>query len=276
MLGLRFARAGPGHGPASPGPAASSRHPAAAQAAARGRRGRREPLPGARGLRRGSPTSSSAHPDELDAFDVRPVAAAARPSRGAARPTAASVAPTERPPGRSRPCGSDACAALRTATARPRGARRHRTSAQPIRSTAIPVAALPSPTWPARRSRPPSPCPRAEAAAKFPAAEVADPARRHRDGQGGRPRTQLRERRRRDLRRRGRRSCEDDRAVDDRHGPASRASSRGIMSTSREPGLWEVDANLRPEGKDGALVRTLDSHVATTTAGRRAGSSRRC
>jgi len=29
-----------------------------------------------------------------------------------------------------------------------------------------------------------------------------------------------------------------------------------------EPPLWEVDANLRPEGKDGALVRTLDSHLA--------------
>ena len=32
------------------------------------------------------------------------------------------------------------------------------------------------------------------------------------------------------------------------------------MSTSREPGLWEVDANLRPEGKSGPLVRTLASH----------------
>ena len=29
-----------------------------------------------------------------------------------------------------------------------------------------------------------------------------------------------------------------------------------------EPPLWEVDANLRPEGKQGALVRTLDSHLA--------------
>lgn len=29
-----------------------------------------------------------------------------------------------------------------------------------------------------------------------------------------------------------------------------------------EPGLWEVDANLRPEGKAGALVRTLESHHA--------------
>ena len=37
---------------------------------------------------------------------------------------------------------------------------------------------------------------------------------------------------------------------------------RGIAELAVEPGLWEVDANLRPEGKDGALVRTLESHVA--------------
>lgn len=37
---------------------------------------------------------------------------------------------------------------------------------------------------------------------------------------------------------------------------------RGIHEPGIEPGLWEVDPNLRPEGKDGALVRTLESHVA--------------
>ena len=37
---------------------------------------------------------------------------------------------------------------------------------------------------------------------------------------------------------------------------------KGIGELALEPPLWEVDANLRPEGKDGALVRTLDSHVA--------------
>lgn len=37
---------------------------------------------------------------------------------------------------------------------------------------------------------------------------------------------------------------------------------RGIASPEIEPPLWEVDANLRPEGKQGALVRTLDSHIA--------------
>jgi len=37
---------------------------------------------------------------------------------------------------------------------------------------------------------------------------------------------------------------------------------RGINDLTIEPALWEVDANLRPEGKDGALVRTLESHIA--------------
>jgi glutamate-ammonia-ligase adenylyltransferase len=37
---------------------------------------------------------------------------------------------------------------------------------------------------------------------------------------------------------------------------------RGIYELATEPELWEVDANLRPEGKDGALVRTLESHLA--------------
>ncbi|QQD77489.1 bifunctional [glutamine synthetase] adenylyltransferase/[glutamine synthetase]-adenylyl-L-tyrosine phosphorylase [Curtobacterium sp. YC1] len=40
------------------------------------------------------------------------------------------------------------------------------------------------------------------------------------------------------------------------------AAMHVITDLAPEPGLWEVDANLRPEGKDGALVRTLDSHVA--------------
>ena len=37
---------------------------------------------------------------------------------------------------------------------------------------------------------------------------------------------------------------------------------RGISGIEVEPPLWEVDANLRPEGKQGALVRTLDSHLS--------------
>lgn len=38
--------------------------------------------------------------------------------------------------------------------------------------------------------------------------------------------------------------------------------SRAVSGTAREPSLWQVDANLRPEGKDGPLVRTLESHLA--------------
>jgi len=37
---------------------------------------------------------------------------------------------------------------------------------------------------------------------------------------------------------------------------------RGIDGAEIEPPLWEVDANLRPEGKQGALVRTLESHLS--------------
>lgn len=39
-------------------------------------------------------------------------------------------------------------------------------------------------------------------------------------------------------------------------------TARGIQEPGVEPPLWEVDANLRPEGKDGALVRTIESHRA--------------
>ena len=37
--------------------------------------------------------------------------------------------------------------------------------------------------------------------------------------------------------------------------------SRGVYSPGAEPALWEVDTNLRPEGRDGPLVRTLESHL---------------
>jgi glutamate-ammonia-ligase adenylyltransferase len=33
-----------------------------------------------------------------------------------------------------------------------------------------------------------------------------------------------------------------------------------LSEADTEPGLWQVDANLRPEGKSGALVRTLEAH----------------
>ncbi len=38
-------------------------------------------------------------------------------------------------------------------------------------------------------------------------------------------------------------------------------ASRAITAPAAEPALWEVDANLRPEGKDGSLSRSLDSHI---------------
>ncbi|QAY74088.1 bifunctional [glutamine synthetase] adenylyltransferase/[glutamine synthetase]-adenylyl-L-tyrosine phosphorylase [Agromyces protaetiae] len=38
-------------------------------------------------------------------------------------------------------------------------------------------------------------------------------------------------------------------------------TQRIIGEAGIEPPLWEVDPNLRPEGKDGALVRTLESHL---------------
>jgi glutamate-ammonia-ligase adenylyltransferase len=37
---------------------------------------------------------------------------------------------------------------------------------------------------------------------------------------------------------------------------------RGLNQPSLEPELWEVDPNLRPEGKSGALVRSRESHIA--------------
>ncbi|MHC6177061.1 bifunctional [glutamine synthetase] adenylyltransferase/[glutamine synthetase]-adenylyl-L-tyrosine phosphorylase [Glutamicibacter sp. X7] len=39
-------------------------------------------------------------------------------------------------------------------------------------------------------------------------------------------------------------------------------AAKAIMAPGPEPMLWEVDANLRPEGKDGVLSRTLSSHEA--------------
>lgn len=47
-----------------------------------------------------------------------------------------------------------------------------------------------------------------------------------------------------------------------RSGTALAAHLASICSgTGAEPPLWTLDAALRPEGKDGALVRTLESHL---------------
>ncbi len=54
---------------------------------------------------------------------------------------------------------------------------------------------------------------------------------------------------------------------DSRHDPIPVATRLAITmmrvldDTDVEPALWQVDANLRPEGRNGALVRTLGSHV---------------
>ncbi|HWS52335.1 MAG TPA: bifunctional [glutamine synthetase] adenylyltransferase/[glutamine synthetase]-adenylyl-L-tyrosine phosphorylase [Microbacterium sp.] len=42
----------------------------------------------------------------------------------------------------------------------------------------------------------------------------------------------------------------------------ARETMRGLSGIEVEPPLWEVDAALRPEGKQGALVRSLASHLA--------------
>lgn len=61
------------------------------------------------------------------------------------------------------------------------------------------------------------------------------------------------------------RSCnpeiEQNRAVEVATKLATRMM-RAMDGQASEPALWQVDPNLRPEGKSGALVRTLESHVA--------------
>lgn len=42
----------------------------------------------------------------------------------------------------------------------------------------------------------------------------------------------------------------------------AQSMTRILNDAGVEPPLWEVDANLRPEGKKGALVRTVESHRA--------------
>ena len=37
--------------------------------------------------------------------------------------------------------------------------------------------------------------------------------------------------------------------------------AKAVSAPGSEPALWQLDANLRPEGKDGPLVRTLASHL---------------
>ena len=84
------------------------------------------------------------------------------------------------------------------------------------------------------------------------ATRTAPATRRHRDGQMRCARTQLRQRRRRHLRRR-----------DGAHSNLALATRiAGEMMRMASEAFFEVDAALRPEGKQGQLVRTLESHVA--------------
>ena len=96
-----------------------------------------------------------------------------------------------------------------------------------------------------------------------------------RHGPARRGRAGLRQRRRRAVRLRARRG---------RDRPARRCRyattvaetvRRRLGRPSPDPALV-VDADLRPEGRNGPLVRTLDSYRATTRAGRRRGRRRRC
>lgn len=56
-------------------------------------------------------------------------------------------------------------------------------------------------------------------------------------------------------------SLETDRALEIATRLATRMM-RAMDANAPEPALWQVDPNLRPEGKAGALVRTLSSHIS--------------
>ena len=54
----------------------------------------------------------------------------------------------------------------------------------------------------------------------------------------------------------------DSSSVVDKATRLARETARTLTEFGVEPPLWDVDPNLRPEGKDGALVRTLESHLS--------------
>lgn len=55
--------------------------------------------------------------------------------------------------------------------------------------------------------------------------------------------------------------CEGDDSAIERSTQLATEVTRIVSEVGPEPPLWPLDANLRPEGKDGPLVRTLESHV---------------
>ena len=92
---------------------------------------------------------------------------------------------------------------------------------------------------------------------------VAGAARRRRHGQVRRPRAQLRLRRRRHLRLRGRAGPDGELDETRPLRAATQLASHLIRVCGEHTGegtIWEVDAALRPEGKAGPLVRTVASH----------------
>ena len=99
------------------------------------------------------------------------------------------------------------------------------------------------------------------ARAGLPPGAAPVPAGRHRDGQGRRPGAQLRQRRRRDLRGRARgagragRTAAEAAALRTATALAS-GMIRVCSQTTAEGALFPVDPNLRPEGRNGPLVRT--------------------
>ena len=54
-----------------------------------------------------------------------------------------------------------------------------------------------------------------------------------------------------------------------------RVCQSAIMGVAEQP-LWQIDGGLRPEGKDGALVRVLSSHKNYYEQWAENGSSKRC
>ncbi len=220
-----------------------------------------------------------AHPD-----DWRALVGPARPARhGAARLRAAGRRRPERPDDRD------------GRRARHRH-RRRRASPRCGAPTAASWSRSPGATWPASWICARSPSALADlaglhaagraavAAAELPDERRAVPARDHRDGQDRRARAQLRLRRRRRVRRRAgpirrrRRRHRRARCAPRPRWPAS------TMRLCREV-AWEVDAALRPEGKDGAagahagqprgLLPAVGEHVGVPGAAQGAAGRRR-
>ena len=242
------------------------------QAPARGRRGararRRRPSAwsrvlgasrGARatsccGIRRSSRVLAAAADAAAGADDARATLLAARRRRRRRRRRTRRLEPPS------------ACATARLLAGSPRA-----TSRSPTRSTAVDARRRrASPTSPARRSTPRSPSPAARRApseprpGRFPAAEVAA-TRLAVIGMGKAGARELNYVSDVDVIFVAESADEDVVATPRALDIATRLAMltmRGIHEPGIEPPLWEVDANLRPEGKDGALVRTLDSHLA--------------